>query len=107
MLAIILEFDVAEGKEEEFRESWKETTEYIHRNFGSLGSRLHRAEDGKFIAYAQWPDRETYEKEHDWSEEGAKCRERMRETLKSEKVTVLHKLDVDTDLLERKIFHLQ
>ncbi|MFC3285893.1 antibiotic biosynthesis monooxygenase family protein [Litchfieldella rifensis] len=102
MLAIILEFDVIPGKEEAFREAWEETTKYIHTNFGSLGSRLHRAEDGKFIAYAQWPDHETYEKEHDWSEEGIKCRERMRSTLKSEQVIVLHKLDVDTDLLEQE-----
>ncbi|EPC01547.1 hypothetical protein L861_16885 [Litchfieldella anticariensis FP35 = DSM 16096] len=100
MLAIILEFDVIPGKEDAFREAWKETTKYIHTNFGSLGSRLHRDENGRFIAYAQWPDHETYKKEHDWSEEGIKCRERMRATLKSEKVTVLHKLDVDIDLLE-------
>ena len=52
MLAVILEFDVIEGMEEEFRTSWIETTELIYQNFGSLGSRLHKSDSGKFIAYA-------------------------------------------------------
>lgn len=34
----------------------------IRENCGGLGSRLHKAEDGTFIAYAQWKDKETWEK---------------------------------------------
>lgn len=33
----------------------------IRENRGGLGSRLHKAEDGSFIAYAQWKDKETWE----------------------------------------------
>jgi hypothetical protein len=52
MLAVIIEFDVIEGKETQFRHAWTETTEIIYRNFASLGSRLHQSDNGKFIAYA-------------------------------------------------------
>lgn len=29
---------------------------------GALGSRLHRAEDGTWVAYAQWPSKAAWEK---------------------------------------------
>ncbi|WP_413692592.1 antibiotic biosynthesis monooxygenase family protein [Psychromonas sp. KJ10-2] len=100
MLAVILEFDVIEGMEEEFRIAWIETTELIYQHFGSLGSRLHKAENGKFIAYAQWPSLDIYESEHNWPVNCAHSRERMRATLKIGKPTLLHKLTLDTDLLK-------
>lgn len=53
MLAVILEFDVIDGMEADFREAWAETTTLIHQHFGSLGSRLHKPHNNKFIAYAQ------------------------------------------------------
>jgi hypothetical protein len=31
---------------------------------GSLGARLHRSDEGTFIAYAQWPDRESWKAGH-------------------------------------------
>jgi heme-degrading monooxygenase HmoA len=45
------------GKEEQFRAAWRRGTELITAKYGSLGSRLHRAEDGRFIGVAEWPDR--------------------------------------------------
>jgi hypothetical protein len=45
MLAVILEFDVIDGMEDQFRKSWIETTKVIYQNFGSLGSRLHHADN--------------------------------------------------------------
>ena len=100
MLAVILEFDVIEGMEEEFRTSWIETTELIYQNFGSLGSRLHKSDSGKFIAYAQWPSLDVYENDHNWPANCDNPRARMRSTLKIGKPTVLHKLTLDTDLLK-------
>ncbi len=100
MLAVILEFDVIEGQENDFRAAWVETTEVIYHNFGGLGSRLHKSDDGKFIAYAQWPDLNVYESDHNWSADTNNARERMRATLKTGQPRVLHKLLVDTDLLK-------
>ena len=100
MLSVILEFDVVEGKSEEFIVCWTECTRVIYENFGSLGSRLHKDKDGKFIAYAQWPDFDTYEKESIWPADITVHRDRMRALLKSGKPKVLHLLDVEVDLLK-------
>ncbi len=48
------------GKEEQFRQAWRRGTEHIGRIYGGLGSRLHREADGRFVAYAQWPDEPTW-----------------------------------------------
>lgn len=40
--------------ESEFTEAWSQVTRFMVENCGSLGSRLHRANDGTFYAYAQW-----------------------------------------------------
>jgi heme-degrading monooxygenase HmoA len=53
---------VKPGKEGQFREAWRRGTLEINRIYGSLGSRLHREADGRFIGVAEWPDRETWER---------------------------------------------
>ncbi|MHA2937568.1 antibiotic biosynthesis monooxygenase family protein [Vibrio sp. RC27] len=104
MFAVVLEFDVIEGMENQFRKAWVETTEIIYQNFGSLGSRLHQSDNGKFIAYAQWPDLSIYESVHHWPCDSKNTREKMRSCLKIGKPTVLHKLTLDSDLLKEKTF---
>lgn len=104
MLAVVLEFDVIDGMEDKFRKSWIETTVIIQQNFGSLGSRLHQADNGKFIAYAQWPNLRVYECDHDWSGDFKNARGNMRKCLKIGKPTVLHKLTLDTDMLKEASF---
>ena len=49
------------GKEAQFRAAWRRGTELIQERYGSLGSRLHRADDGRFIGVAEWPDRATWQ----------------------------------------------
>ncbi|MDT7689336.1 MAG: hypothetical protein QOJ70_1891 [Acidobacteriota bacterium] len=61
MFVVIYKWRVKEGKEQEFVDGWHRLTESIYRRLGSLGSRLHKATDGSWIAYAQWPDRRTWE----------------------------------------------
>ena len=53
------------GKEEQFRAAWRRGTELITKIYGSLGSRLHRTDDGRFIGVAEWPDRATWQKAFD------------------------------------------
>jgi antibiotic biosynthesis monooxygenase len=62
MFAVIYRWRVIPGLETQFEEGWRAGTERIAAEFGGWGSRLHRAEDGAFIAYAQWPDKATWEK---------------------------------------------
>ena len=105
MIAVLLEFDVIAGMESQFRKAWVETTDIIYENFGSLGSRLHKSDNGKFIAYAQWPDLSVYENDHDWPDDSKSTREKMRACLKIGKPTVLHTLTLDTDLLKDSSFN--
>lgn len=48
------------GKEDQFRAAWRRGTELIQAKYGSLGSRLHRDEEGRFVGVAEWPDRATW-----------------------------------------------
>jgi len=104
MIAVVLEFDVISGKEDAFIDSWNKTTEVIYENFGSLGSRLHRAKEGKFIAYAQWPSKEVYENEQHWPEQALKHRDKMRSTLTNGKPTLLYQLALVSDQLKTEVF---
>ncbi|MBZ6379748.1 antibiotic biosynthesis monooxygenase [Pacificimonas flava] len=48
------------GKEEQFRTAWRRGTELIQERYGSLGSRLHRDKQERFIGVAEWPDEDTW-----------------------------------------------
>lgn len=100
MLSIILEFDVLDGKDDEFIAAWTECTEVIYKNFGSLGSRLHKSENGSYVAYAQWPNETIYNNSSEWPAPLIKYRDKMRTLLKNGRPRVLHKLKVEVDLLK-------
>lgn len=57
---VIYRWVVKEGKEAQCREAWARLTQAIRRDRGGLGSRLHVADDGTWVAYAQWPNRDTW-----------------------------------------------
>jgi quinol monooxygenase YgiN len=59
--AVIYRWRLRPGTEAAFRDAWAEVTAAIRRDRGGLGSRLHRADDGSWLAYAQWPDRASWE----------------------------------------------
>lgn len=62
MFAVVYRWKLIPGKEASFEEGWCAGTAAISSEFNGWGSRLHRGEDGCFYAYAQWPDRATWEK---------------------------------------------
>ena len=70
MLAVIYRWRVAPGKEQQFQVAWEFVTREFLANAGSLGSRLHRSSDGMWVAYAQWPDRDSWERATASSDEG-------------------------------------
>lgn len=59
MYVVIYQWRLRPGMEEQFAEGWELVTRAIKGKCGSYGSRLHRADDGTYIAYARWPDSET------------------------------------------------
>ena len=64
MLVVIYQWSVKPGQEANFEDGWHKVTESLYQR-GSLGSRLHRAENGTYLAYAQWPSKETRQKAFD------------------------------------------
>jgi hypothetical protein len=60
MFAVIYRWRVIPGLEAQFEAGWRRGTAAIAREFGGWGSRLHAAGQGVYIAYAQWPDEETW-----------------------------------------------
>jgi heme-degrading monooxygenase HmoA len=46
------------GSEDSFIAAWSRVSELLRTERGSLGSRLHRGEDGLWYSYAQWPSAE-------------------------------------------------
>ena len=50
---VVYRFKVRPGLETEFEAAWAKLTKACKRDRGGLGSRLHRAEDGLWVAYAQ------------------------------------------------------
>lgn len=61
MFAVIYRWRLHQGREEQFEAGWHRVTLAMHRHCGSYGSRLHRADDGIWVAYARWPDAATRE----------------------------------------------
>ncbi|MFB0629646.1 GNAT family N-acetyltransferase [Streptomyces sp. AB3(2024)] len=62
MFAVVYRWRLHEGKEQQFKDGWRRVTAAIHARCGSYGSRLHRADDGTWVAYARWPDAESRER---------------------------------------------
>ncbi len=60
--AVIYRWRVRGEMEREFQDAWAIITQGIMATRGGLGSRLHRDGDGLWVAYAQWPSRQVWEK---------------------------------------------
>lgn len=103
MLCLVYKFAVKPDQHALFRAGWREVTEFIYRNCGSLGARLHRGDDGFWFAYAQWPD------EHHWQLGETAIREFLErsqwdEICLSGPVEVLMQMEVTDDLLQPHVY---
>lgn len=98
MYCVLYEMKVKPDQIDHFRRAWHALTESLVKNQNSLGARLHRKDHGtSFIAYAQWPDRPTWQAGHEYID-----RELQRLHLDQcfeEIPTIVMKLDVIDDLL--------
>lgn len=59
--AVIYQWLVKPGKEAQFRKAWEALTQLQLETRGLRGSRLHKSEQGTWIAFAQWPDKKSWE----------------------------------------------
>lgn len=98
MFYVLYSFQVLPGKSGDFLNGWRGMTELIRDYEGGLGSRLHKIDESRYIAYAQWPDRETWEASGDkLPPESDEFRKLMRGSC--EKIETLETMDMVADLL--------
>jgi heme-degrading monooxygenase HmoA len=84
MFVVLYRWKINAGMKEQFIDAWSERTAFIRENYESLGSRLHRGNDGLFYGYAQWKSAEQREKAfqvRNDSEAGKRMSEAIAETL--------------------------
>ncbi|HEY9091752.1 antibiotic biosynthesis monooxygenase family protein [Parasphingorhabdus sp.] len=92
------------GKEDQFRAAWRRGTNLIQQKYGSLGSRLHREEDGRFIGVAEWPDKATWQKAFDAKMvyDEPETRQAFVDAISEAADEPLLLMEVTDDLLDRK-----
>ncbi|RMG67785.1 MAG: antibiotic biosynthesis monooxygenase [Bacteroidetes bacterium] len=102
MFAVIYAFHVQPGQAGAFEIAWRELTMLIYQYEGSLGSRLHRQDEATYIAYAQWPDRQTWAQSGDkLPPEAKEASARMRAACTQ--IETLYELDSIDDLLQPQL----
>lgn len=80
MFIVLYRWRTKKGMEDQLVEAWTEVTDYIVKNYDSLGSRLHLGDDGIWYAYAQWKSAE--QRENAFAEmPEIEARAKMRETI--------------------------
>jgi len=96
--SVLYRFKVHPGREEDFRKGWRQMTDAIRDTRGGLGSRLHLTDDGTFVAYAQWPDKDTWERSQELGPAHGEAARLMAESVKERLPPIL--LHPEIDLLE-------
>ena len=101
MFSVIYKFEVKQDRKNSFEKSWKDLTHLIYDYAGSLGSRLHKKDECNYIAYAQWPNKETWDNSSNKLPEKSNAISKlMKESCNS--IEILYELELIEDLLEDK-----
>ena len=95
---VIYRWEVRPGMEEQFQFAWKQLTHEFKEQHGGLGSRLHKASDGTWLAYAQWPSRDTWSQAEIASERGLLAMKQLQDAVAKRLEPIL--LEPIADLLE-------
>ena len=104
MFVVIYRWRVIPGLDAQFEAGWRAGTERIAAEFGGWGSRLHRTDDGAFIAYAQWPDKATWERamETRMHHSDDEARKKYRDAIVPGSFETLFAMPVVSDLLQHR-----
>ena len=82
-----------------FISAWEKLTALIHQYEGSFGSRLHQKDERTYLAYAAWPNRETWENRgKNLPPESAEVSSQMKNACTS--IETEHTLNLVSDLIK-------
>ena len=59
MFAVIYRFYLQPHQEELYKTCWNTIASYFIKERGAIGSCLHKTDDGFWLAYSRWPDKQT------------------------------------------------
>jgi hypothetical protein len=65
MFAVIYQFKLKPQQEANYQKLWHIVATYFIQHRGALGSCLHKGDDGLWVAYSRWPDKQT--RDQSWS----------------------------------------
>ena len=94
---VVYRWRIREGAEADFLDAWQQVTEELRVTGGGLGSRVHRSDEGFWVAYAQWPSRAAWENASVESAQGLAASRVMGELITERLDPIL--LDPVVDLL--------
>jgi len=97
MFAVIYRGYVKPGFDSEYQKAWHKVAAYFIECRGAIGSCLHQADDGLWVAYSRWPDRAT--RDAAWPGENAPAAE-FPEDIKQAIHSIKNCLDGDRKLPE-------
>jgi hypothetical protein len=100
VIIFLYRWKIIKGKESQFEENWTLVTKAIYSECGSYGSRLHLAENGEYVGYAQWPDLITRQ-QCELSPESLEARKKMRAAIEFSYPEQL--LEIKSDLLVKNL----
>ena len=95
MFVVIYRGYLKENCEKQYCISWKTVANYFIQNRGSLGSSLHKAEDGMWLAYSRWPDKK--KRDASWGDNADNA---FPEEIKSAIIILKNCLDTERELPE-------
>lgn len=97
MFIVLYRWHVKPHLESQFVENWSLRTAYLREKYDTLGSRLHRGNDGIWYSYAQWKSAEQREKAfaleaNNLSEASQKFQEAIEETFPETQLEIVSDL---------------
>ncbi len=102
MFTVSYNFIIHPNKHAEFEEAWKQVTQLIYKNCGSLGSRLYKSGEHSYFGIAQWPNKTTWETADAAPFDTKGWRTKMRECC--ERIETLNELELIHDLWMETVF---
>lgn len=98
MFAVIYRGFVKPECEAEYQKLWHHIAEYFIQHCGAIGSCLHQAEDGMWLAYSRWPDKAT--RNAAWPGENTESKRSFPDDIQKAIIMLKEYLDPDRKLPE-------
>jgi heme-degrading monooxygenase HmoA len=98
MFVVLYRWRIHDGHEAEFVDAWSRSSDLYLKEFGSLGSRLHKGSDGLWYSYAQWPSAQAREEAFSKSITDADASARMERAIAERFPPII--MDVQADFLQ-------